>query len=490
MSDALVSALAGPQEPEYKSSGPEWLRRLGEMANRMRGGGLAPDATTVAGFLPGAGFVQGNQDAGKAREAFNAGNYGQAAVSMGNSMLNTASELPGVGGLAKLAMAVPAGIRTIAGLQGHLDDAFKGVSHFVGEGKNAVTVGKVVVPPAERGKGIGTEFMKDVIEYGDRVGKPVALSPSGDFGGNKSKLMAWYKSLGFQPNTGGKADYSISESMVRPAQEPPKPPGIRAFHGSPHDFDKFDMSKIGTGEGAQAYGHGLYFAENEGVAKGYRDDLSAGRTSTTTPEGQATYAISNFGADGPGAPLKWLERQAASAKHPELKERYTKAAELLRENPNFSSGKMYEVNIAADPEHFLDWDKPLSEQSPKVREAFLKAQTRDDPLLAELLDMSPSGLQMQGMVPDAKGSAGFKTLADDLKSPALASKMLNDAGIPGIKYLDAGSRTAGDGSRNYVVFDDSLIEIAKKYGWVPGMAIPAAMALELQNAQGGNAPQQ
>ena len=39
--------------------------------------------------------------------------------------------------------------------------------------------------------------------------------------------------------------------------------GIRAYHGSPHDFDRFDMSKIGTGEGAQAYGHGLYFAENE-----------------------------------------------------------------------------------------------------------------------------------------------------------------------------------------------------------------------------------
>ena len=47
---------------------------------------------------------------------------------------------------------------------------------------------------------------------------------------------------------------------------------ITAYHGSPHDFDRFDLSKIGTGEGAQAYGHGLYFAENEGVAKGYRDN--------------------------------------------------------------------------------------------------------------------------------------------------------------------------------------------------------------------------
>ena len=36
--------------------------------------------------------------------------------------------------------------------------------------------------------------------------------------------------------------------------------GITAYHGSPHTFDKFSMDKIGTGEGAQAYGHGLYFA--------------------------------------------------------------------------------------------------------------------------------------------------------------------------------------------------------------------------------------
>jgi hypothetical protein len=42
--------------------------------------------------------------------------------------------------------------------------------------------------------------------------------------------------------------------------------GIRAYHSSPHDFDKFDLAKIGTGEGAQMYGHGLYFAENPAVS--------------------------------------------------------------------------------------------------------------------------------------------------------------------------------------------------------------------------------
>jgi hypothetical protein len=41
---------------------------------------------------------------------------------------------------------------------------------------------------------------------------------------------------------------------------------------------------------------------------------------------------------------------------------------------------------------------------------------------------------------------------------------MRDAGIKGIKYLDQGSRGAGEGSRNYVVFDDKLIDIVKKYG--------------------------
>jgi hypothetical protein len=48
---------------------------------------------------------------------------------------------------------------------------------------------------------------------------------------------------------------------------------LKAYHGSPHDFDQFSLGKIGTGEGGQAYGHGLYFAEQEATAKAYRDRL-------------------------------------------------------------------------------------------------------------------------------------------------------------------------------------------------------------------------
>jgi hypothetical protein len=58
------------------------------------------------------------------------------------------------------------------------------------------------------------------------------------------------------------------------------------------------------------------------------------------------------------------------------------------------------------------------------------------------------------------------------------SREAAEAGIPGIKYLDQGSRTAGEGSRNYVVFDDKLIDIIKKYGWA---AVAPMLGLTAEN---------
>jgi hypothetical protein len=67
---------------------------------------------------------------------------------------------------------------------------------------------------------------------------------------------------------------SAKRAGIDKSQPPPQMPdeaarqGIRAYHGSPHSFDKFSTSQIGTGEGAQAYGRGLYFAEREKTAEG------------------------------------------------------------------------------------------------------------------------------------------------------------------------------------------------------------------------------
>lgn len=48
-----------------------------------------------------------------------------------------------------------------------------------------------------------------------------------------------------------------------------------AYHGTPHNFDTFSLDSIGTGEGAQAHGWGLYFAKDKKTSDGYREVLTA-----------------------------------------------------------------------------------------------------------------------------------------------------------------------------------------------------------------------
>ena len=81
-------------------------------------------------------------------------------------------------------------------------------------------------------------------------------------------------------------------------------PGIRAYHGSPHDFDRFSTDFGFSGEGAQAYGPGLYFAESEKVARSYRDSLASKRPNPT-------YKGKNYGQlDGPEyRALSYIERE-------------------------------------------------------------------------------------------------------------------------------------------------------------------------------------
>jgi len=266
-------------------------------------------------------------------------------------------------------------------------------------------------------------------------------------------------------------DYDVPEQdqIVRfggsgPQMSMEPPPGIRAYHGSPHDFDKFDISKIGTGEGAQAFGPGLYFAEKEGIAKSYRDKLrkttvDGNPYSSRTPEGVASQAEHISGGDVEKA-KKYLQSNIDFAGHPqELRDLHKQALDLLESKgfPNTvrEPGHMYEVSINAHPDDFLDWDKPLSQQSEKVQRIVSKfgdGVTSGDPLGQDILQSKlPFALRYDH---DIKGIPHDK----------LGGLALKEAGIPGVRYLDAGSRTAGEGSRNYVVFDDKIIDIVKKYG--------------------------
>jgi hypothetical protein len=308
-------------------------------------------------------------------------------------------------------------------------------------------------------------------------------------------------------------------------------PGIIAYHGSPHSFDKFDLSKIGTGEGNQAYGHGLYFAENEGIAKNYRDQLSginqltAGNTANGIDIASRLSAM--FRDDGSSfdhpsgrniekiansiSVKNYDDPSGSGAKISEFKDgsKFINFGDYWDVTSTPLEGHMYQVKIAANPEHFLDWDKPLSEQSQHVRDNL--SFPVDESGRVEL----PNG---ERATPDKwKGESLWSAVTEGFRGDHdKAAEGFRTSGIPGIKYLDAGSRGYANvkvepvdpsefmhhpgerewrvtnranqsstyfrdeksanayasnlGSRNYVVFDDKIIDILKKY------AIPALMA--------------
>ena len=283
--------------------------------------------------------------------------------------------------------------------------------------------------------------------------------------------------------------------------------GIRAYHGSPHDFDKFDMSRIGTGEGAQAYGHGLYFAENEGVAKSYKgagyqgfmlDGKIVHPTMTGGPQELAAAALSRF-PDKKQA-IDWIGNHFPTMG--------TEAKSIIRGTGSFGEnpGRMYEVNINARPEQFLDWDKPLSGQSEQVRSVYQKMGGGADPKVAEakvrqieteMADLATDRDPVTNVMRNERqwhmlarerdaawqqwnGAQSGQQFYRSIPGRDAASRSLLDAGIPGIKYLDQWSRTAGEGSRNYVVFDDRIITILRKYGLAGLTVLPPATAAAIK----------
>ena len=265
--------------------------------------------------------------------------------------------------------------------------------------------------------------------------------------------------------------------------------GITAYHGSPHDFDEFDTSKIGTGEGAQAYGHGLYFAQAEPVAKGYRDALSqmpGGRAS-----GKIGYKIDgNVVGENDLTPsqqsaineIRMYDNDAERAfninkRHGEVFGRPNE--EVLNEInklkgkkiEDYHPGHMYEVHINAHPHHMLDWDKSLNNQTGHVR----KVLNNIDETSQDLIRRNAykfSNVQFG----DLSGEDFYKAMIDGSKGKTAKdiSNNLRDAGIKGIKYLDAGSRgDKAEPTHNYVVFDHNDVHIKRKYeqgGAVEGFA--------------------
>jgi len=354
---------------------------------------------------------------------------------------------------------------------------------------------------------------------------PISIKPMARGGDVKGRLLQDEYPTHYLPHVGrqvmadGGSPVKGFEGRVSsppPVEEPVAAEGVEAYHGSPHEFEDFDISKIGTGEGAQVYGHGLYFAGNENVAKYYRDSLTdpdnvplhfKGKPVDTVwndeisdrwkdvvkklskdHEDDFQTVMGNLSQINNMSDLKHI-RANLDRKQNNILDKVV-LPELSK--PEIGSGHMYEVRIDAHPEkHLLDWDKPLSEQHPEVKKALKESHPNALTSVADnIFQMkdgmgrdrwftasddtivgNPGGFASKADAEYAQkilNTEGPKTAGEWLKklgSPQYQSEKLSKAGIRGIRYLDAGSRGQDEqsGSHNYVIFDPKHIKTVRRY---------------------------
>lgn len=83
------------------------------------------------------------------------------------------------------------------------------------ENNNSLRLARIVIKPEFRNEGVGTKLMTDLIIYADQTKKIIVLTPASDFGGNKNKLIQFYKRFGFKLNQGNHKNYEFSDTMIR-----------------------------------------------------------------------------------------------------------------------------------------------------------------------------------------------------------------------------------------------------------------------------------
>jgi len=248
--------------------------------------------------------------------------------------------------------------------------------------------------------------------------------------------------------------------------------GKIVYHGSPHRFQptannplgEFDPMKIGTGEGAQAYGVGAaYLAEAKGLAKNYKDTLAHKGALDLEYESSKLGIPLNREAQREfmrqSIPDVLPEKAAKSFQNANIEARnfdQNKLAELFKAYKESKQGNLYTVDLP--DEHIakmLDWDKPLSEQTPYVQKIMNEEIKRIGG------SASTGERTYKELMFDAR-MQGNKSASSAMRSneeAIAASNRLRELGIPGIRYLDQGSRTAGEGTSNFVVFDPAHMNI-------------------------------
>jgi hypothetical protein len=216
--------------------------------------------------------------------------------------------------------------------------------------------------------------------------------------------------------------YMVNQGLLQP---------LTAYHGTPHNIQgKFDINKVGTGEGNQTYGYGMYFAENPAVAGEYQKRLSADSALGYQAKDidpayiNAANSFKEFGSNYEET-LKGLKQAYKNAPEKEL--------DIAAKVAFQPTGNLYKVDIPdADIPMMLDWDKPFSKQPKAVQEAIKQIEPKIKQVNPNINVEKLSGEGIYRAYQQYRGN-----------QPDFASEGLNELGIKGIRYLDQGSRNPG-----------------------------------------------
>jgi len=243
-----------------------------------------------------------------------------------------------------------------------------------------------------------------------------------------------------------------------------------AYHGTPHEIKgAFDISKVGTGEGAQAYGHGMYFAENPKVAQAYQENLSGKFKpvgSEDLPEkawdeiGQVMQKHNIAGDIPVGMSEAKHVRMMLNNYRDKLNPNEIKTLEKWAATPE---GNLYKVDIPdAYVPTMMDYDKPLGQQSAIVKKALNEIKKQITPEMKMELGGDMNLLFGKDITPVQ--FLNTMEIIHPTGGVGIGEKMLNELGVKGMRYLDATSRDTGKGTSNFVVFDPKEVKILEKNG--------------------------
>jgi len=112
--------------------------------------------------------------------------------------------------------------RVVKGVNTNVDVAYnEGVEvDLHGNAERGYVLSKIEVPKDQRGQGVGSRIMQQIVNRMDKEGAIIALTPDSVFGGSKSKLIDFYKRFGFVPNKGRNKDFRFRETMIRYPKHP------------------------------------------------------------------------------------------------------------------------------------------------------------------------------------------------------------------------------------------------------------------------------